>query len=48
MIKVLIRMPKELKVLLKQEADRMGITMNALLLKILWESDEAKAINQQH
>lgn len=45
MEKVLIRMPQPLKEWLKKEADRMGLTMNALLLKILWEAAKGERDN---
>lgn len=47
MEKVLIRMPQPLKEWLKKEADRMGLTMNALLLKILWEAVKGGMKNAQ-
>lgn len=36
-MKILIRAPKELKEFLKNRAKKRGITLNALVLQILWE-----------
>ena len=36
-MKILIRAPEELKSILQQESKRIGISMNALILQILWE-----------
>ncbi len=35
--KILIRIPREKKMLLQKEASARGLTMNALLLTILWD-----------
>lgn len=35
--KILIRIPREKKMLLQKEANARGLTMNALLLTILWD-----------
>ncbi len=37
MVQILIRPPEALKENLKREARRMGITLNAIVLQILWE-----------
>ena len=37
MAQILIRPPEALKESLKCEARRMGITLNAIVLQILWE-----------
>lgn len=36
-MQILIRAPKKLKELLKKTADEMGITLNALILQIIWK-----------
>ena len=36
-MKILIRAPEELKSILQQESKRIGISMNTLILQILWE-----------
>lgn len=36
-MKILIRAPEELKKLLQEKAKKLGITLNALILQILWE-----------
>lgn len=36
-MQILIRAPKELKEILQSKAKKIGITMNALLIQILWE-----------
>lgn len=36
-MKILIRTPEELKKLLQEKAKKLGITLNALILQILWE-----------
>lgn len=36
-MKILIRAPQELKLLLQTKAKKLGITLNALILQILWE-----------
>lgn len=36
-MQILIRAPKEIKTFLQCEAKRIGITLNALVLQILWE-----------
>lgn len=35
--KILLRAPQELKEQLKRESMRIGISLNALILQILWE-----------
>ena len=42
-IQILIRAPEELKQALKEKSMKMGITLNALILQILWEWIEKKA-----
>ena len=37
MCQILIRAPKELKTFIVNEAKRIGISANALILQILWE-----------
>lgn len=37
MAQILVRSPDELKEWLQQEAKRIGITLNALVLQILWQ-----------
>lgn len=39
---ILIRCPEELKKILQQESKRVGISMNALVLQILWDWVEEK------
>lgn len=34
--KILIRAPRELKAVLKNESTRVGVSLNALILQILW------------
>lgn len=34
---ILIRTPKELKERIKAESERIGVTMNALMLQIMWD-----------
>lgn len=41
MEQVLTRMPQRLKELLKAEADRKGISLNAQVLSILWHWAES-------
>ncbi len=36
-MQILIRAPREIKTFLQSEAKRIGITLNALILQILWE-----------
>jgi len=36
-MQILIRAPKELKDTLQKRAKQIGITLNALILQILWE-----------
>ncbi len=36
-MQILIRAPQEIKIFLQCEAKRIGITLNALVLQILWE-----------
>jgi len=36
-MKILIRAPKELKDTLQERAKQIGITLNALILQILWD-----------
>lgn len=36
-MQILIRTTEELKTILQKEAKRIGITLNALILQILWE-----------
>ena len=40
---ILIRAPRELKEWIKAESERLGITMNALMLQIMWESKKKNA-----
>lgn len=35
--KILIRMPAELKDVIKAEARRIGVSLNALVLQIIWQ-----------
>ena len=42
MVQILIRPPEALKENLKREARRMGITLNAIVLQILWEWVESR------
>ena len=42
MAQILIRPPEVLKEKLKYEARRMGITLNAIILQILWEWIESR------
>ena len=42
MVQILIRPPEALKEKLKCEAQRMGITLNAMILQILWEWVESR------
>lgn len=35
--KILLRAPQELKDRLKMESARIGVSLNALILQILWE-----------
>lgn len=37
MMQILIRAPKEIKSFLQNNAKRIGITLNALILQILWD-----------
>lgn len=41
-MQILIRAPKELKEILQERAKRIGVTLNALILQILWEWVENK------
>ena len=41
-MQILIRAPRALKDFLKEKAESMGITLNALILQILWEWVENK------
>lgn len=41
-MQILIRAPKKLKELLRELAEQKGITLNALILQILWEWVERK------
>lgn len=36
-MQILIRVPQKIKELLKKTADEMGITLNALILQIIWK-----------
>ena len=36
-MKILIRAPQELKELLQVRSKKLGITLNALILQILWD-----------
>lgn len=36
-MQILIRTPEEVKIFLQCESKRIGITLNALVLQILWE-----------
>lgn len=36
-MKILIRAPQELKEILQETSKKLGITLNALVLQILWE-----------
>ena len=38
----LLRIPQNLKGLLEKRAEEMGISLNALLLQILWEWETSK------
>lgn len=38
-----LRLPKELRELLKERAARMGISLNALMLQVLWQYAEKPA-----
>jgi predicted HicB family RNase H-like nuclease len=40
--KILIRAPIELKDILQKEARQKGISLNAIVLKLLWEYVEKK------
>lgn len=37
MTSYLLRVPRELKDVLRRRAERMGLSLNALILQILWE-----------
>lgn len=39
---VIVRLPNELKQHLNEKAQKLGISTNALILQILWESTEIK------
>lgn len=41
-MQILIRAPKKLKELLRELAEQKGITLNALILQILWDWVERK------
>lgn len=42
MAQMLVRPPEDLKDRLQIEAQRMGLTLNALVLQILWDWDRNK------
>jgi len=44
---ILTRMPAQLKTVLKQEAQIIGISLNALVLQILWDWFEKKELKEQ-
>lgn len=46
-MQILIRAPQALKDFLKEKAESMGITLNALILQILWEWVENKKNNNK-
>ena len=46
-MQILIRTTEELKEILQKEAKRIGLTMNALILQILWDWVKKNEAGQQ-